>query len=909
MAKRLLWRFIGFSLLLCSCIFAKAQYVLQGRVLNIQNEPIVNASIKLKDSAKGLPRFFAISNASGQYQIKVPSDNRSRWLECSLLGYRNNSLWLQSPQGTILHQDIILIADTANLPEINVYSIPPVTVSGDTTTFRVGAFKKGNESNVSDLLNVIPGFTVTNGRISYNGRPVTKVLVEDDDLFGNDYNTLTQNLGPRGIEKIQLIENYNDKTYLSNRLKKGDELAVNLKFNRKYLYHLIASNEAGLSFSPAADFYKIRQNLVSLIPRIKSITTTNFNNTGLLASEILGTAFNIRELAQYRKDAVNFDLAPRFNAGGETQFPDIASQVIPKNRMVNNHTSVITNNTLFKPSKKWQTKTVLQYYRDVFGQQQDKITDYTVSGSNLKIFANQFLKKQLPVFNAATEIVYSPTTHTQVIYKAGYLTQSENDSLYDDRQSLPTYTTNNNASGRFQQQLGFSFAIDSSHIIDIRGFQNIETSHQMPVLYPAYIYADYTHDTTYSQLGSSVQSRNDEYTLQAKITGQQRKMNWSFEIWHTGNHAFFNSGATLLNPGASYSLSDPTLLNRASLNSSLSGAVFAYNAQVSRILYLRTAQQFETGQLRLQGSNLPLTKQYTHYLPSLNLNFSLNKANTLNIGMDVKNKLPQLYNLSDGYVFYTGNTILQGSNNLQPGISRSTSISYSYVEMVKHKLIFLSRIAYSSDPVLYISNTAPTTYYTQSRLIPSDKKMTVLTLLAMADKYIPAIKSQLKLEFQQNRFHTFYNTNNQEGNIDLTGTSVGAKIKTLLTGELIASYHVRAAFNTQFFDRGLAIERKNSSRTFTHTAEMVYQPNKKWIFDVKYQFIRQNLNAQVYGIQLGDVSVKYQAVRDRLSLMLSGNNLFSNRHFSTVTFTTYSINTQNFYLLRSFWMLHVTLEL
>lgn len=908
MVKHRLGHYMGYCLLLFSSICTKAQYVLQGRVINMHREPVVNATIKLKDSAKGLPRLFAISNALGQYKIKVPANNHSRWLECSLLGYLDNSLLLPSPQDATLQQNIVLLDDTAVLPEINVYSIPTVTISGDTTSFRVDAFKKGNELNVSDLLNVIPGFSVNNGRISYNGRSVTKVLVEDDDLFGNDYNTITQNLSPRGIEKIQLIENYNDKTYLSNRLKKGDELVLNLKFNRKYLYHLIASNEAGLSFSPVADFFKIRQNLVSLIPRIKSVTTANFNNTGLLASEILGTAFNIPELSKYRKDAINFDLAPRFYAGGGMQIPDIASPVIPKNRMINNYTSVITNNTLYKVSKKWQLKSIFQYYRDAFHQQQDKITDYTVSGSNLKVFSSQFLQKQLPVFNAATEAVYAPSAYTQLVYKAGYLTQSENDSLYDDRQSLATYTSNHSTSRRFQQQLGFSFAIDSSHIIDIRGFQNIESSLQLPLLYPAYLYAAFTNDTTSEQLGSSIQSKINEYTFQVKITGQQRKTNWSVEIWHTLSHAAFNSEASLYKAGAATSLSDPLLLNKNSLDSRISGAIFAYNTPLSHILYLRTNQQVETGQLRLHDGSLPATQFYTHYLPSVNLNFSYNKTNTLNFGMDVKNKLPQLYNLSNGYVFYTGNTILQGNSNLQPGVSHSASISYSYSEMVRHKLLFLSRIAFSSDPVLYITHTMPSIYYTQNDLMPSNKKMTVLTLVAMADKYIPAFKSQLRLEFQQNRFHTFYNINNQAGNIDLTGTTIGSRIKTLLTGELIASYYFKATFNTQFFDKGFAIQRKNNSRTFTHTAELVYHLNKKWTFNTKYQYVRQRISMQAYNIHLGDVSVKYQAIRDRLSLMLSGNNLLNNGHFSTVNFTSYSINTQDIYLLCPYWMLHVTLE-
>jgi hypothetical protein len=178
-------------LLLCSIYLLantkiNAQYVLQGQVSDARKAPVASASIKIKDSARGLPRFFAISDKEGKYRIRLPAGNKQFWLECSLLGYRNVSFVLPVPAGPVQLKNILLTADTADLPAINVYSIPPVTVSGDTTTFRVDAFKKGNESNVGELLNVVPGFSVNNGRISYQGRAVTKVLIEDDDLFGSD---------------------------------------------------------------------------------------------------------------------------------------------------------------------------------------------------------------------------------------------------------------------------------------------------------------------------------------------------------------------------------------------------------------------------------------------------------------------------------------------------------------------------------------------------------------------------------------------------------------------------------------------------------------------------------------------------------------------------------------------------
>ncbi len=909
MVKKRLWQYLFCLGLLCCSFYVNAQYVIEGQVLNTRKEPVANASIKIKDSAKGLPLFFSISNEQGQYRILIPANKRGNWLECSLLGYRNTGFALPAPTGNIIRQNIVLIGDTAALPEINVFSTPPITVSGDTTTFKVDAFKKGNESNVSDLLNALPGFSVNNGRISYNGRAVTKVLIEEDDLFGSDYNTITQNLSPRGIEKIQLIENYNDKTYLSNRLKKGDELVVNLKFNKKYLYRIITSNEAGLSLNPAAGFYKVRQNIVSLIPRIKSVTTTNFNNTGLLASEILGTTFNLPELQAYKKDAINFDLFSRFSAGPVAQMPDISSSIVPKNRMVNNHTSVVTNNSLYKPSKKLQLKTIFQYYRDAFNQQQLQTVDYAVSGLNLQVQNKQFLQKQLPVVNGAIETVYSPSTYTQLVYKANISTQNETDSLNNVRQLLETYTRYKNSYTRFQQQLGFSFSLDSNRVIDLRAFQNTASSNELPIIYPANLYAAFTGDTLFSQLHSSIQNNNTEYNFQAKFTFRKKTTNWSVELLHGTSNASFNTSGTLTRPDSLLKITDPALMNNAALKTRISSVVLTYNTSITKTISLHTTQQVEAGRLLLNNGKTQPEKNYVHYLPSIRIGFLLNKNNQLNLNADFRNKLPPVNNLGGGYVFSTDNRITQGNDSLQVGISKSVSLSYTYTEMVKRKLIFFSSLYYTRDPAVYLTNTLPSAFYTVSNLRVYGKDITLAGAAAHVFKYVSAIKSQVTIEANANRVSSFYSTNNKTGTVDLSTISGSFKIKTLITDKLTSNLSTKAAVNNQAFDKGSLTERKNENTILTYTAELIYRFNTKWLMSTKYQDIHQEQGTQAYSVQFAEVFVKYFAIKDKFSFMLTGNNLLNNGRFTNVAFTQNSINTQTIFLIKPFWMLHVTLEL
>ncbi|NCI45919.1 hypothetical protein [Sediminibacterium soli] len=124
----------------------------------------------------------------------------------------------------------------------------------------------------------------------------------------------------------------------------------------------------------------------------------------MLATEVLGTAFT-SEPAMNRRDAINFDLFPRFSSGPTDLLPDINSQLIPKNKMVKNHSSVITVNTLYKPSKTIQIKGIVQYYKDAFEQQQLLKSDYSVSGVNLIVNGNRFSSVALTQFSINTQSI------------------------------------------------------------------------------------------------------------------------------------------------------------------------------------------------------------------------------------------------------------------------------------------------------------------------------------------------------------------------------------------------------------------------------------------------------------------------------------------------------------------------
>ena len=81
---------------------------------------------------------------------------------------------------------------------------------------------------LEDLLRRIPGVTIDReGRITVQGKPITRVLIEGDDLVDRYYQLLTRNLPAETIGKVEILKNYDPNPVLKPLRKTGD-IALNI---------------------------------------------------------------------------------------------------------------------------------------------------------------------------------------------------------------------------------------------------------------------------------------------------------------------------------------------------------------------------------------------------------------------------------------------------------------------------------------------------------------------------------------------------------------------------------------------------------------------------------------------------------------------------------------------------------
>ena len=143
----------------------------------------------------------------------------------SFSGYQTTSRLFTLLAGGLEFGSINVRRRTGELNEIVISAPPPIRMNGDTLEFNADAFKLDKNAVGEDLLRKLPGVTVwSDGLITVNGRPVSKVLVDGKPFFGDDPRIATQNLPKKVIDKIQVY-----KTDSKNLRDSTTEMNIQLK--------------------------------------------------------------------------------------------------------------------------------------------------------------------------------------------------------------------------------------------------------------------------------------------------------------------------------------------------------------------------------------------------------------------------------------------------------------------------------------------------------------------------------------------------------------------------------------------------------------------------------------------------------------------------------------------------------
>ncbi len=174
-------------------VMAVMDVTLRGNVTDLSGESLIQASVRVlaaKDSSlvKG-----AVTNAEGRFNIANVKAGKYV-VEISYVGYETQMRNVTVADKDITLKPFQLKESSVMLQEAVVRGVrTPITVKEDTVEFNAESYKTQPNAVVEDLLKRLPGVEVdSDGKITANGKSISKILVDGKEFFANDPTSLRE---------------------------------------------------------------------------------------------------------------------------------------------------------------------------------------------------------------------------------------------------------------------------------------------------------------------------------------------------------------------------------------------------------------------------------------------------------------------------------------------------------------------------------------------------------------------------------------------------------------------------------------------------------------------------------------------------------------------------------------------
>lgn len=284
---------------------------IKGTVTDSSGEPMLQATVRLlaaKDSTyinglktKNDGTFTLTGVKAGKYIV-----------EASYLGYNNAFADVTVGSSNVNLKPLVLTESSIMLQEVSVTGVKTqIKVSEDTIEYNADSYKTQPNAVVEDLLKRLPGVEVdSDGKITANGKEVSKILIDGKEFFSDDPKVASKNLPVDMIEKLQVVDRKSDLARLTGVDDGEDETVINLSVKKDMKNGYFGTAEAGygtdkryLGTFNVNKFWN--DNQVTLLGNFNNVNQLGFTDSngnrfrrfggtnGINVSQALGLNFNV----------------------------------------------------------------------------------------------------------------------------------------------------------------------------------------------------------------------------------------------------------------------------------------------------------------------------------------------------------------------------------------------------------------------------------------------------------------------------------------------------------------------------------------------------------------------------------------------------------------------------------------
>lgn len=263
-------------------VVAQKPIKVKGVVKTSEGKNLSGASVVLYYPGK-TDSLRAVTNDKGSFTIPNVVPGKVSLL-VSFIGYRsffNEYDYSKSDEDENIWDITMTPGD--NLLEGVTVQAAKIQIKEDTISYTIDSTMYRKNDNVEEVLKKLPGVEVDKtGKVTAQGKEVTRVKVNGKDFFGGDVTTATRELNADMVDKIQIVDDYGDQSAFTG-VRDGEAtktLNIQLKKdkNKGYFGNVTAgggTEERYLAGVSLNIFNNDRQ--VSIIGNINNTNASNFN--------------------------------------------------------------------------------------------------------------------------------------------------------------------------------------------------------------------------------------------------------------------------------------------------------------------------------------------------------------------------------------------------------------------------------------------------------------------------------------------------------------------------------------------------------------------------------------------------------------------------------------------------------
>lgn len=235
------------SLMLLMCTASAFAVNITGSIQDAAtNEPLIEATVRLLAAKDSVFVKGVTTNNNGGFTLR--GVNKGKYiLAVTYLGYTDHYQDVTVGSSNVRLGSIGMHEASEILGELEVVAVKtPIKVMEDTVEYNVDSYHTQPNAVVEDLLKRLPGVEVdSDGKITANGKTISKFLVNGKDFFSDDPQVASKNLPVDMIDKLQVIDRKSEMARLTGVDDGEDETVINLTVKKGMDNGWFGNAEAG----------------------------------------------------------------------------------------------------------------------------------------------------------------------------------------------------------------------------------------------------------------------------------------------------------------------------------------------------------------------------------------------------------------------------------------------------------------------------------------------------------------------------------------------------------------------------------------------------------------------------------------------------------------------------------------